>query len=159
MRACPSGAEKVRVTMTWHIAMSPIVPLYWRDAPAQSADDFASAVSSTIRTASPLSPARACGPGRGGVQHLPVIAAGAGQQVLHPVRPGMPGRLRDRPAVVILEFHQEAVHHVTAGQAGLPPGKARCDPRQQVIEEALVRVMIYCGLSGCRRIVLFHKLA
>jgi hypothetical protein len=25
------------------IAMSPIVPLYWRDAPAQSADDFASA--------------------------------------------------------------------------------------------------------------------
>jgi hypothetical protein len=40
------------------IAMSPIVPLYWRDAPAQSADDFASAVSSTIRTASPLSPAR-----------------------------------------------------------------------------------------------------
>ena len=44
--------------MTWHIAMSPIVPLYWRDAPAQSADDFASAVSSTIRTASPMSPAR-----------------------------------------------------------------------------------------------------
>jgi hypothetical protein len=35
------------VTDTWHSAMSPSVPLYWRAAPAASAEDFASAVSST----------------------------------------------------------------------------------------------------------------
>jgi hypothetical protein len=100
-----------------------------------------------------------CGPCRGGVQHLPVIDARAGQQVLHPVRPRVPGCLRDRPAVVILEFHQEAVHHVTAGQAGLPPGETRSDPAHQVLQKAGMRVMIYAGASGCRRIVLFHKLA
>jgi hypothetical protein len=146
--------------MTWHIAMSPIVPLYWRDAPGAVRGRLRAGglVHDQDRVAA-VPGQVACGPGRGGVQHLPVIAAGARQQVLHPVRPRVPGRLRDRPAVVILEFHQEAVHHVTAGQAGLPPGKARCDPRQQVVEETLVRVMIYCGLSGCRRIVLFHKLA
>ena len=31
--------------------------------------------------------------------------------------------------------------------------------RQQVIEQTRVRVMIYAGTSGCRAIVLFHKLA
>jgi hypothetical protein len=38
----------------------------------------------------------------GGIQHLPVIAAGTAQQVLHPVRAGVPGGLGQRPAVVIL---------------------------------------------------------
>jgi hypothetical protein len=75
------------------------------------------------------------------------------------VRPRVPGGLRDRPAVVILEFHQEAVHHVTASQAGLPLGEARSDPAHQVLQETGMRVMIYAGTSGCRRIVLFHKLA
>ena len=143
--------------MTWHIAMSPMVPLYWRDAPAQSAEDFSSAVSSTISTASPVLE-MAGGPGRGGVQHLLVIADRAGQQVLHPVRPGVPGRLGDRPAVVILEFHQQAVHHVAAGQAGLPPGKARCDPSQQVIEQRGLGVMGYRGISGCRVLVCLTNL-
>ena len=35
IRACPAGAAQVRVTATWHIAIPPTVPLYWRAAPAQ----------------------------------------------------------------------------------------------------------------------------
>jgi hypothetical protein len=51
------------------------------------------------------------------------------------------------------------MHHVAAGHAGLPPGEARRDPPHQVIEQVLVRIMVYRGFSGCRVIVLFHKLA
>jgi len=99
------------------------------------------------------------GPVRGGVEYLLLIAAGAGQQVLHPVRAGVPGGLSDGPAVVIVEFRQQAVHHVAAGEAGLPPGEARRGPCQQVLEQDSVPVMVYRGTSGCRVIVLFHKLA
>ena len=98
-------------------------------------------------------------PVRGGVQHALVVAAGAGQQVLHPARAAVPGSLGEGPAVVIVEFRQQAVHHATAGQPGLPAGEARSDPRHQVIEQAGVRVMVYRGSSGCRVIDLFHKLA
>jgi hypothetical protein len=97
-------------------------------------------------------------PVRGGVQHQLLIAAGAGQQVLHPVRAGVPGGLGEGPAVVIVQFRQQAVHHVAAGQPGLPPGEARRDPRQQVLKQGSVPVMVYRGISGCRLIVLFHKL-
>ncbi len=109
-------------------------------------------------------PVLACGqatgrPVRASVQQLLLIAAGAGQQVLHPVRGRVPGRLGQGPAVVIVEFRQQAVHHVPAGKAGLPPGETRRHPRHQVFEQACVRVMIYAGTSGCCAIVLFHKLA
>jgi hypothetical protein len=60
---------------------------------------------------------------------------------------------------VIFQFRQQAVHHVAAGHAGLPPGEAWRHPRHQVIEQALVRTMVYRGISGCRVIVVFHKLA
>jgi hypothetical protein len=60
---------------------------------------------------------------------------------------------------VILELGEQSVHHVAAGHAGFPPGKTRRDPPHQVIEQPLVRVMIYAGASGCRLIGLFHKLA
>ena len=46
------------------------------------------------------------GPACGGVQHPLLVAAGAGQQVLHPVRAGVPGRLGKRPAVAVLELGQ-----------------------------------------------------
>ena len=98
-------------------------------------------------------------PVRGGIQQLPLIAAGTGQQVLHAVRAGVPGGLGQRPAVVIIELTQQAVHHVAAGQPRVPPGEARRDPRQQVLKETRVRVMVYRCISGCRVIVLFHKLA
>jgi hypothetical protein len=99
-------------------------------------------------------PVLACGqvrgrPVPGGVQYLLLIAAGTGQQVLHPVRSGVPGGLGEGPAVVITEFRKQAVHHVPAGQADLPPGETRRDPHQQALEQASMRVMIYCGISGC----------
>jgi len=50
-----TDVAKVNVTATWHSATPPTVPLYWRAAPAQSAEDFSSAVSSAISTASPSS--------------------------------------------------------------------------------------------------------
>jgi hypothetical protein len=50
------------------------------------------------------------------------------------------------------------VHHVLAGKTGLPSGGARRDLRHQVIEQVLVIVMAYAGVSGCR-ICLSRKLA
>jgi hypothetical protein len=99
------------------------------------------------------------GPARGGIEHPLLIAAGTGQQVLHPVRTVMTRSLRKRPAVAVLEFGQQTVHHVLAGQTGLPPGEARRDLRHQVLEQVRVRIMAYAGTSGCRVICLFRKLA
>ena len=97
------------------------------------------------------------GPVRGRVQQLPVVNAGAGQQVLHPVRGGVPGGFGQRPAVTVIEFGQQAVHHVAAGQPGFPAGEARRCPGHQVIEQARMRGMIYAGSSGCRVVAVFHK--
>jgi len=88
-------------------------------------------------------PVRSC------VQHRPVVAAGAGQQVLHPARAAVPGSLGEGPAVVIVEFRQQAVHHATAGQPRLPAGETRSDPCHQVIERASVPVMTYRGRCEC----------
>jgi hypothetical protein len=60
---------------------------------------------------------------------------------------------------VIVEFREHPVHHVAACQTCLPAGEARRGPRHQVIEQADVRGIVYAGASGCRLIVLFHKLA
>ena len=83
--------------------------------------------------------------------------AGAGQQVLHPVRAGVPGGLGQRPAVVILQLRQQPVDHVAAGQPRLAAGEARRYPGHQVIEQADMGGMIYAGSSGCRVVVVFHK--
>jgi len=77
--------------------------------------------------------------------------------MLHPARGRVPGRLGQGPAVVILQFGQQAVHHITAGQTGLPPGETRRHPRHQVIKQPGMRAMVYRGASGCRVIVQFHK--
>ncbi|HXT91917.1 MAG TPA: hypothetical protein VN714_22005 [Trebonia sp.] len=78
--------------------------------------------------------------------------------MLQPVRAVVARGFRHRPAVAVLELGQQPVHHVLAGQSGLPPGEARCDLCHQVVEQARVRVMVYAGSSGCR-VSLFHKLA
>ena len=68
------------MTATWHIAMLPTVPLYCGAAPAQSEDDFSSAVSSTMSITSSSSwPAVRCAAAQvcGGVQQLPLINADA----------------------------------------------------------------------------------
>ncbi|HEX6526649.1 MAG TPA: hypothetical protein VF070_42525 [Streptosporangiaceae bacterium] len=58
---------------------------------------------------------------------------------------------------MIVQFRQQAVHHIAAGHAGLLPDEARRDPSHQLIKQALMHVMVYRGTSGCRSIVVFHK--
>jgi hypothetical protein len=96
-------------------------------------------------------------PVRCGLEHLLLIAAGARQQMLQPERTLVPDRLGDAPAVVILQLHQQAPNHVAAGEAGLSPGETRRDPRQQVLQQTSMHIVIYPGLSGCCVTVLFHK--
>src|SRR5206468_12898723 len=69
----------------------------------------------------------------------------------------MPGRLGDSPAVVIVQFHQQAVQHLAAGLAGLPPGKAPGDPPQQVRQQRGPGPIGYRGSSDCRVLVVSHK--
>ena len=77
--------------------------------------------------------------------------------MLQPGRAPVPDRLGDTPAVVILKFHQQAANHVTAGEAGLSPGETWRDPRQQVLQQTRMPIMVYRDLSGCCVIFLFHK--
>ena len=77
--------------------------------------------------------------------------------MLQPVRPAMPGRLGDGPAVVIVQFHQQAVQHLAAALARLPPGKAPRDPPQQVRQQRGPGLIGYRGSSGCRVLVASHK--
>ena len=67
-------------------------------------------------------------PGRRDVQNLLVVPDRTGQQMLQPVRPAVPGRLGDRPAVMILQLHQQPADHLPAGLPGLPPGEASGHP-------------------------------
>jgi hypothetical protein len=142
----------VRVTATWHKATLPVAPQYWRAAPTQSADavgrrlhvgslvhdqDRVAPVPAVLTVQLPDCPVPGC------IQHCPVVAAGARQQVLHRARAGEPSGLGEGPAIVIIEFGQQAVHHATAGQPRLPAGEARRDPRHQVIEQARVPVMVH----------------
>jgi len=73
--------------------------------------------------------------------------------------PRVAGSLRHRPAVVILKLGEQAVHHIAAGQTSFPTGETRCDPAHQLIEQPPVRGMVSRVTSGCRLVVLFHKLA
>lgn len=65
-------------------------------------------------------------PGRRRIQDLLVVPDRPGQQMLQPVRTTVPDRLGDAPAVVILQLHQQPVHHLTRGLAGLPTWKTPC---------------------------------
>jgi hypothetical protein len=124
--------------------------------PAQSAEDFSSAVSPAISTAIPVieMPRR---PRRRDVQDLPVVPDRPGQQVLQPVRPAMPERLGGGPAVVIVQFHQQAAHHLAAALPGFPPGKAPGDLSQQVRQQRGPGIIGYRGSSDCHVLIVSHK--
>jgi hypothetical protein len=147
---------QVTVTATWHRAIPVRVPPYWRAAPAVGGGlRVGGLVHDQHRVASVpvLRSGQVPGhPLRDGVHYLLVIAPAPGQQVLHPVRPRVTGGLGHRPADVIIQFRQQAVHNVAAGQAGLPPGEAWGDPRQQVLKQPRVLFIVYRGTSGCRLI-------
>ena len=119
-------------------------------------EDFSSAVSSTISTPSPSSRCPAAHADAMSSDLL-VVPDRTGQQVLQPVRPAVPGRLGDRPAVVIVQFHQQPADHLAAGLPGLPPGKAPGHPSQQVRQQRGPGIIRYRGSSDCRILIVSHN--
>jgi hypothetical protein len=73
------------------------------------------------------------------------------QQVLQPVRPAVPGRLGNRPAIMIVQLHQQPAHHLAA--ARLPPGKAPGHPSQQIRQQRGPGIIRYRGSSDCRILI------
>jgi hypothetical protein len=96
-------------------------------------------------------------PGRPDIQDLLVVPDRPRQQVLQPVRPAVPGCLGDGPAVVIVQFHQQAADHLAAGLPGLPPGKTPSDPSQQVRHQRGPGIIGHRGSSDCRVLVVSHR--
>jgi hypothetical protein len=96
-------------------------------------------------------------PCRRDVQDLLVVPDRTRQQMLQPVRPAMPGRLGDRPAVVIFQLHQQPADHLAAGLPGLPPGKAPGHPSQQVRQQRGPGIIRYRGSSDCRVLIVSHN--
>jgi hypothetical protein len=96
-------------------------------------------------------------PRRRDIQDSLVVPDRTGQQVLQPVRAAVPDRLGDRPAVVIVQLHQQPAHHLAAALPGLPPGKAPGHPPQQVRQRRGPGLIGYRGSSGCRVLVVSHK--
>jgi hypothetical protein len=70
----------------------------------------------------------------------------------------MPERLGDRPAVVIVQFHQQPADHLAAALPGLPPGKAPGDLPQKIRQQRGPGIIRYRGSSDCRVLILSHKL-
>src|SRR6266568_3382815 len=152
--AWPRDAAKVKVTATWHSAIPPAVPEYWRAAPTAPAEDFSSAVSSTTRTAFPSS-SRATAQAAAASRTCWSSQA-ARQQMLQPVRATVPGRLGDAPAVVIFQLHQQPVHHLAGGLAALPPRKTPRYLPEQVLQQDTRMVIRYRGSGGCRFLIVCH---
>jgi hypothetical protein len=96
-------------------------------------------------------------PGRCDVQDPLVIPDRTRQQMLQPVRPAMPGRLGDRPAVMIFQLHQQPADHLAAGLPGLPPGKAHGHPPQQIRQQRGPGIIRYRGSSDCRILIVSHN--
>jgi hypothetical protein len=69
----------------------------------------------------------------------------------------MPDRFGDRPAVVIVQFHQRPAEHLAAGLAGLPPRKAPGHLPQQVRQQRGPGIIGYRGSSDCRVLFASHK--
>jgi hypothetical protein len=69
----------------------------------------------------------------------------------------MARRFGDRPAVVIVQFHQQPADHLAAALPGLPPGKAPGHPSQQVRQQRRPGIIRYRGSSDCRILIVSHK--
>jgi hypothetical protein len=87
------------------------------------------------------------------ITHAIGVPARTSQQVLHPVRRGIPGMLSDRPAVLPGQVSQQPQHERPCPPPGLNPGKAARDPPHQVTEHALPPGRAYAMASGHRKII------
>ncbi len=74
-------------------------------------------------------------PGRCHIEDLLFVPDRPRQQVLQPVRARMPGRLGDAPAVVVFQLHQQPLHHLTSGLAGLPATEAPRHLPEQILQQ------------------------
>ena len=92
-------------------------------------------------------------PRRSDVQDPLVVPDRTRQKMLQPVRLAVPGRLGDRPAVVIVQFHQQPAHHLAAGLPGLPPGKAPGHLPQQIRLQRGPGIIGDRGSSDCRILI------
>ena len=132
------------------------MPLYWRAAPTAVGGGLL--IGRLIHDQHRIPVIEVTGrPRRRDVQDLLVVPDRARQQVLQPVRPAMPGRLGDRPAVVIFQLHQQPADHLAAALPGLPPGKAPGHPPQQVRQQRGPGIIGYRGSSDCRVLIVSHK--
>ena len=96
-------------------------------------------------------------PGRRDIQHLLLIPDRPRQQMLQPVRPAVPHRLGNRPAVVIFQLHQQPAHHLDARLPGLPPRKAPSHPPQQISQQRRPGIIGYRDSRGCRILIESHN--
>ncbi len=69
----------------------------------------------------------------------------------------MPRRVRDRPAVVIVQLDQQPADHLAARLPGLPPEKAPGHPPQQVHQQRGPRIVRYRGSSDARILTVSHN--
>ena len=91
------------------------------------------------------------------IAHAVSVPPGPRQQVLHPVRRGIPGLPGDRPAVLARQLSQQAQHERPRPPPRLP-AETRADLDHQLIERPEPAVRVYAVASGHRKIVLSrHK--
>jgi hypothetical protein len=69
----------------------------------------------------------------------------------------MAHRLGDRPAVVIVQLHEQPAEHLAAALPGLPPRKAPGHLSQQVRQQRGPGIIAYRGSCDCRVLLASHK--
>ena len=165
LRAGTTRGRSAHARGRWHRSRSPppgtaryrpAVPLYWRAAPARRPR-------TSHRRFRPRSAPRPRHRGDRPPRPTAMSSRCWSSQTARDSRccsrcgPAMPDRLGDRPAVVIVQFHQQPVHHLAAALPGLPPGKAPGYLPQQVRQQRGPGLIGYRGSSDCRVLVVSHK--
>lgn len=79
-----------------------------------------------------------------------------GQQVLQPVRAGVPGMLGDRPAVLALQRRDKPRAQVRRTSQRLTPGEPARDPSQRGPELRTPPISVYAVSRGAATGSLFH---
>ena len=87
------------------------------------------------------------------IAHAVGVPPGPRQQVLHPVRRGIPGLLGDRPAVLARQLGQQAQHERPRPPPRLHPPETRADLDHQLIECPQPAARVYAVASGHRKII------
>ena len=92
------------------------------------------------------------------ITHTIGIPPGPRQQMLHPIRRGIPGMLSDCPAVLARQRRQQPQHERPGMTPRLCPAETRADPEHQLIEHPQPPGKVYAVASGHRKIIMsLHK--